>query len=552
MARVSPTRLAGGALLLCSWFGAAAAQSNAIPGTDVKLGALGPTQVFTHQGTFPNGLISFAVATTSCNVGSVNVPWEAAMDPDHPFIAFMVARESGGRFVQISDRSYVKHGFFALSNNQCTPCQNPSNGTFLGVGCSDTYSTSNNGDNYWLGPPDEIDPWLGTWNPVCSHFDAGEPDVGPPNNCNGLRSLTSSQAAALGPVGHRVQIQDADLNVPGADFWVAGAYIIEGEPAANRNNNLGSRQLLVSWNGSTWSTSTSGSLVEGSILQRWSGASVQSATNAFDDGRLWVGSKVTDLGGGLWRYEYAVHNQDNHRGVGALRVPTAPGALVTNAGFRDVDADAGNDWSAQHIGNEFVFSTGSDPLNWNTIYNFWFDCDVPPLTGGQVALDQFLGGTGAGAVIVTADTPGGNVLCLPPTNYCVAKVTSNFCVPNIQHTAGIASLSAAGGFQITTTQLEPAVSAIDFFGTTGQAGTPFQGGTLCVGSPVWRLQGKFTGGSGSCSGSIGYTLADLLAHPSGGPLLQPGSVVDIQTWARDLGDAFGSSLSNALEFNVCP
>jgi hypothetical protein len=552
MLHVHVSRPLLGALVLSCSFAPASAQSNAIPGTDVKLGALGPTQVFTHQGTFPNGLISIAVATTSCNVGTVNVPWQSAMDPDHPFIGFLFAREAGGRFEQISDKSYVKHGFFALSNSQCTPCQNPSNGTFLGVGCSDTYSTNNNGDNYWLGPPEEIDPWLGTWNPVCSHFDAGEPDVGPPNNCNGLRSLTQSQADALGPVGHRVQIQDADLNVAGATFWAAGHYIIEGEPAANRNNNLGSRQLLVSWTGSTWSTSTSGTLLEGSILQRWSGATVHSNTNGLDDGRLWVAGKVTALGGGQWHYEYAVHNQDNQRGVGALRIPAAPGAVITNIGFGDIDANAGNDWSALHVGNELVFSTGNAPQDWNTIYNFWFDCDVAPLSGGQVALDAFLAGTGAPTVIVAADTPGGNVTCQAPTKFCTPKISSNLCVPDIQHAGGIASLSAPTGFLIQTQQLHSGVSAIDFFGTTGQANLAFQGGTLCIGSPVHRLPGQNTGGSGPCGGTIQYSLADVLAHPAGGPLVVPGTVAVIQTWARDLGDPFGSSLSDALEFNVCP
>jgi hypothetical protein len=552
MLRVSLPRLAGGALVLCCALASATAQSNAIPGTDVRLGALGPTQVFTHQGTFPGGLISIAVATTSCNAGTVDVPWQAAMDPDHPFIAFLFAREANGRFEQISDKSYVKHGFFALSSSQCTPCQNPSNGTFLGVGCSDTYSTGNNGDNYWLGPPEEIDPWLGTWNPVCSHFDAGEPNVGPPNNCNGQRSLTQSQADALGPVGHRVQIQDADLNVPGASFWVAGHYVIEGEPAANRNNNLGSRALLVSWTGSTWATSASGTLLEGSIVQRWSGATVNSSTNAFDDGRLWVASKVTDLGGGQWHYEYVVHNQDNQRGVGALRIPTAPGAAISNIGFGDIDQNGANDWSAAQIGNELVFSTGNAPQDWNTLYNFWFDCDVAPLSGGQVALDQFLAGTGAPTVFVLADTPGGTVTCLAPTKYCVPKISSNLCAPDIQHAGGIASLSAPAGFTVETHELHSGVSAIDFFGTTGQANLPFQGGTLCIGSPVHRLLGKNTGGAGSCGGSVSYTLADMLAHPAGGPLLAAGTVVTVQTWARDLGDAFGSSLSDGLEFNVCP
>ena len=49
----------------------------------------------------------------------------------------------------------------------------------------------------------------------------------------------------------------------------------------------------------------------------------------------------------------------------------------------------------------------------------------------------------------------------------------------------------------------------------------------------------------------------LLLYPGelevlGGPLVTVGSTVYIQSWGRDLGDAFGSSLSDALEIFVCP
>jgi hypothetical protein len=125
---------------------AAGAQSNTVPGLNVKLGILGGLQVYGHQGTYPNGLTAMAMSTTSCNNGTVNVPWLQAMNANHPVIAFLAVRESNGRMQQISDRSYVKHGFYALSSSQCTPCQNPSNGTFLGVGCSDTYGVGNNSD----------------------------------------------------------------------------------------------------------------------------------------------------------------------------------------------------------------------------------------------------------------------------------------------------------------------------------------------------------------------------------------------------------------------
>src|SRR6185503_10688720 len=288
------------------------AQSNADGAIDLLLADIDDLAALGRQGTFPNGINGCALETTACNRGTKAINWQQAMDPDHPFIAFILARESNGRFEQISDRSYVKHGFFALSGSFCSSCS-ATDGTTLGLGCSDTYVKSNNGDNFWLGPPDEIDPWRGIWDPVCSHFDQGEPPVAPPANCNGTRSLTQSMAQALGSVAHRIRVRDADFNVPGA-FWFQGMYVIETEGDSVREDNLGSRRFTPSWTGSSWNLVESDTLLHGTILKRWNGASVSSATNGSDDGRLYVAVKVTGPVDGYFHYEYAIHNRDNARG----------------------------------------------------------------------------------------------------------------------------------------------------------------------------------------------------------------------------------------------
>lgn len=135
--------------------------------------------------------------------------------------------------------------------------------------------------------------------------------------------------------------------------------------------------------------------------------------------------------------------------------------------------------------------------------------------------------------------------------YCTAKVSSNQCLPSIG-SSGTPSFAAAAGFTINTTGMEAGVSAVDFFGTSGQAATPFQGGLICAASPIFRLGGKSTGGAGTCSGSVSYTLQNIKDHAAGGPLVAAGGLVNVQTWSRDLGDPFGSNLSNALEILVCP
>lgn len=387
----------------------AAAQANQDPAIDVRLGILGGIDTVGRTGTFPGGTTAAAMSTTVCNQGAI-VPWMAAMDPDHPTIAFLVMRESNGRFEQISDRSHVKHGFFALTSSQCTPCTPPpgGGGNFLGVGCSDTYSVNTNGDNYWLGPADEIDPWLGLWDPFCSFFDLGTGSVTIPDDCDAIRSFDNTQANALGPVGNRVLISDADLNVAGASYWYQAQYVVATEPEAVRSDNLGSRGFTPFWTGSTWLLGETDALLEDTVLQRWPGAKISSGTNGGGDGRVYLATKVSGPVEGLYHYEVVAHNRDNARGVSELRIPLCPDARVLDAGFGDIDGTGANDWSTsiESGGTELVFrdDSGTNALRWNTVYNFWFDSDAAP-ANAVATLTQADPGTGASSFGVSLQSP---------------------------------------------------------------------------------------------------------------------------------------------------
>ncbi len=391
----------------------ALAQPGSHSGVDVSLGILGPELAYLQRtGAVGSGVVGMSMATTSCNPGSINVPWRQYMDARHPTIAFMAVRELNGRLYQISDRSFVKHGFYALSSSQCTPCTYPSDGTWLGIGCSDTYSTGNNGSNSDLGPPDEIDPWTGVWTVPCSHFDRGFPRVSPPQDCDGIASPRTPPA---GP-GWRVRIPDSEL-VGGGTYYYCAQYVIPSwtqatvgtngspcpqpagnplgllnEPDANRNNNIASRAMTVAFNtmNGTTTFSTASAQLDDTVLKRWTGASVLSEKNGVADGRVYVAVKVTGPVAGLWHYEYALHNRDNAGGIGSFRVPVCSSARVLNAGFHDNDvpADASNDWPMVVQGGEVVWTALSgNSLRWNGLYNFWFDSDTSP-SNANVALHQ--------------------------------------------------------------------------------------------------------------------------------------------------------------------
>ncbi|MFO1054441.1 MAG: hypothetical protein U1F36_19645 [Planctomycetota bacterium] len=382
--------------------GALAAQSNQIPGTDAALATTDGLAQYGHVGT----TAGLACGVTVCNVGSVFIHWKAAMDARHPCYAPILCREVNGRFEQISGRSWLKHGFSSINASVCNTC-NTSDSTILGVGCSDTYGSGLNANRYWLGPPEEIDPWLGAWTPTGSYFDRGDPDVGAPRNNDGLRSLTQSMADALSPIAHRVQVDDADLAAPGASFWYGMYIVINGEPGTNRDNNAVARKVQPTGAPGSWGFNDLSGDHQGPLLSNWPGATYTSVGNGQDDGSFYVGVKVTGPNtSGLWHYAYAVHNRDNVRGGGSFRLAKCPSVTVSNLSFHDIDHNALTDWTSSVTSTEIAWvAPQGNPIEWNTIYSFSFDADAGPIQG-SASIDEARAGAGAATLSVQIDTPG--------------------------------------------------------------------------------------------------------------------------------------------------
>lgn len=124
-------------------FGAASlavAQSNAVPGTDVNLYDVSASTIYGRRGpTYPNGEVGIGFGHAFCNAGTVHVPWQTSpttagpMTDIHFKIAFLLARESNGRIVQVSTPgSFVKHSrvTYNLGSSQCGTCQSGPGSTF--------------------------------------------------------------------------------------------------------------------------------------------------------------------------------------------------------------------------------------------------------------------------------------------------------------------------------------------------------------------------------------------------------------------------------------
>ncbi|MBK8101171.1 MAG: hypothetical protein IPK26_29165 [Planctomycetes bacterium] len=353
---------------------------------------------------YPGGEVGVAFQNDLCNPGTMNIEWRAPMQPDHPKFSFLVTKLVGDRMIQISDWSYNKHAFLSLNDDgPCGTCQQPpAGGAQMGPRCSDVYANSNNGDRRYLAPPSELDPWLGTWNPVGSYFDVGDPQTGT-GAADGIRSLVTN---GFDSVKNRVTIKEADLVGVTSNLFFQIHVIHEGEPLVNRGNNTMSRPFGMNWSGASWSASTSGTATHGTVLTRWTGATLADAANGNDDGRFQVAVKVTGPTNGLYHYEYAVYNHDNNRGGAAFRLPVCPNARVSNLGFRDIDQNPLNQWTATVSGGEIAWSApANNPHNWNQLFNFWFDSDAAPV-GGAASIDQARVGPGNLTISVATQTPG--------------------------------------------------------------------------------------------------------------------------------------------------
>ena len=93
------------ALALAAGLGAVIAQSRAAnPGPDLIIASIPDA---TAYGTAPGtGIYAFDLGTNSCNVGNVNIRWQAAT-PQHPVIAQNIYRLRSGRFEQTGTPSEV-------------------------------------------------------------------------------------------------------------------------------------------------------------------------------------------------------------------------------------------------------------------------------------------------------------------------------------------------------------------------------------------------------------------------------------------------------------
>lgn len=183
-------------------------------------------------------------------------------------------------------------------------------------------------------------------------------------------------------------------------------------------------------------------------------------------------------------------------------------------------------------GSVIVGSMSSQPVAWIRGFGpqYW---GVPTVLQGALSA---VSPDGRFAVGTTSVPIRVSIKSCTPASYCVGKITSSMSIPSIG-AAGVPSAST-GGFSLTLSGAVPLKAAL-VFGGSQPASKPFQGGTLCVASPIQRSQTTSTNATGFAQHFLPIT-----------PVMV-GSTRFYQWWFRDPQDPFGSGLSNALEVSFC-
>jgi hypothetical protein len=381
--------------LVASLLALAAVQ--AVPAQE-SAGTVGPdVTVISLQSTLNfgavDGIHAYSVGTTSCNVGDQPLWWcdedrAYCDDTQHPVIAQNLYRLKDGRFEQLG-ASWLKHGFFSVNQPDvsCGPSCGPTlGGDQLGVGCTDPYSASLNGER--------------------GRNFGGRSEVHP---TSGLFPFPATEVPFPQVIDQRLQVAQNDLDPvlnTGALYWVEGHYVAADDAAAgNGLNNASYRQVTVA-GGSLDLQVTGATFREQPAIAAWPTIDPEVELLTLDSAslagteRFHVARKVTELEGGLFHYEYAVHNLNSNRGARALLVAFPAATTISGVGFRDVDAHSGEpydttDWDTAVGADSIEWSTetcdvapNANALRWGTMYSFWFDADRPP-AGIRHRLDLF-------------------------------------------------------------------------------------------------------------------------------------------------------------------
>lgn len=358
---------------------------------------------------------AYTLGSYTCNASTdTGLSWTSNGTP----VLFMeMYRLYNGRLEMIG-LSWGKHACCAGSGSDpgCGTCT--AIGPGLRAGCRDIYSASYNSGQSRLGQRSRVNAYQGS--------------------TLGAVSQTSYTA-----IERRLQVEQSDLlatNFPNAQYFVEGTYIADDENPNTALNNASYKPVNVdqtAFNLTSSAGAGAGMVVGKPAIYGWQehglglnmpDPSVKIAIKDVPlEGRYFAGSKVINLGGGMYRYEYAIYNLNSDLSGGSLSVPIRPGTVVPDAsiGFHDVNYHSGEiydntDWTKSKTAVAVVWASpqtfdvnpNSNALRFGTMYNYWFEANVPPAAAlGSITLGMFKSG-GVPSIQISGLHVPGAVACL--------------------------------------------------------------------------------------------------------------------------------------------
>ena len=309
----------------------------------------------------------------------------------HPFLIWNLYRFNADGSIEQIGRSGVKHAFVSV-NVGCQDSCDHLGGHALGRGCGDTYGTGNNDSPWDMGPRSEIVPASGTWGRCGSIWD---PD------CTGNDTGNDNDDWTQRLKTHESQVDPAANT--GATYMMDSWYLARQD--INIYNSMATVTGTPHYSGGQWSFTGQSNFRLGAAIDRWVDpasppANAMNTELAVNEGHAKVAVKVTDLGDGTWRYDYAIMNFDFAR---AVVQPQGPGhgpdpRVVSNKGFDSFSVPSGGTIGATTFSNGTVDDAGAwsaattdgvttwtapdgGTLDWGTMYSYSITSSSAPVAG---------------------------------------------------------------------------------------------------------------------------------------------------------------------------
>ena len=491
---------------------------------------------------------AYSFATVSCNIGDETLDWFSGSAHIHPLIGQNMFRLKDGRFEQLG-QSFLKHGFFALSQGGCGSCI-ATNGDSLGIGCADTYSSGLNDGN---GGGRKSD----------------------------TRAADGVHTTKNGPTGGtnrgRLVVPTSEMNqsVNGngqAEYFIEGQYIAaDDHQEGNAANNASWRKVNV--NGSMGLSGVTTTAIDPGIYAwQFADASVviDELVNVDEagvgvHGYFYVGHRVVDNGNGSWNYSFAVQNLNSDDSGYSFEVPANIAANLTDVWFTDVDYHSGEpysntDWAFTLAGGTAKWASTTTPaqnangnaLRWGTLYSFGFTSTGAPQAGTANLTLYTAGLNDVLSTPVEGPGVGGPSQIGTPMCFCHSLIAT---CGNIDNTAGCvnstgsgASITAFGTHSIANDDVilhvtgAPANKTGMWLSGTSSIQIPFKDGNLCVAGATERMELTTTNGQGEVDSTSSIVTEASIAGPS---------TRYFQIWFRDALSpcGTGSNLSNSLRID---